>query len=41
MNDPARINEYIADFASMKQTELAQFTPSDDEPTEGARNHEG
>ena len=41
LNDPARINEYIADFASMRQTELAQLTPSGDEPTEGTRNHEG
>jgi putative nucleotidyltransferase with HDIG domain len=41
LDDPARLNEYIAGFGSMKQNELAQFTQSDNEPTEGKGTHEG
>ncbi len=41
LNDSVRIHEYIAAFAPLVQTDLAQFTRSNNGPTEGIRDHEG
>lgn len=41
LNDSARIKDYVAAYALMVQTDLPQFTQSNNEPTEGIPNHEG
>ena len=40
MNDPARLKDYIAGYASLEQTDLARFPDSDLALPEGIRNHE-